>query len=81
MIHKIDYYFTAKNYISEHKENIEEIKQEAREYKKNNLDDQDKIFIFRNEKWIVVNHIGEIIYRSDIEAREFNAEEEINENV
>ena len=30
---------------------------------------------------IVVNNIGEIIYRSDIEAREFNAEEEINENV
>ena len=81
MIHKIKYYFTTENYISEYKENIEEVKQEAREYKKNNPEKQNKILIFRNEKWIVVNHIGEIIYRSDIEAREFNAEEEINENV
>ena len=81
MIHKIKYYFTTENYISEYKDSIEEVKQEVREYKKNDPEKQNKILIFRNEKWIVVNNIGEIIYRSDIEAREFNAEEEINENV
>ena len=81
MINKVKYYFKTENYTGEYKENLEEVKQEIREYKNNNPEDHGKIFIFRNEKWIVINTCGETIYKSETEVRELKAEEEVSENV
>ena len=81
MISKIKYYFKTENYTGEYKESLEEVKQEVRKYKNNNPENHEKVFIFRNEKWIVINTYGETVYKSDIEIRELKAEEEVNENV
>jgi hypothetical protein len=78
MIHKIHYYFTTENFTSEMKDNIEEIKQEAREKIKNT---ENKCFIFRVDSFTVVDKRGDLIYNSHSAIREFEAEQEVNDNV
>jgi len=80
MINKVTYYFISKDnrYVSDSKDNIEEIRKDAIEYKKNN---KEKVLIYRNEFSLVLDKNGETIYSSDISIREFNTEEEVNENV
>lgn len=78
MIQKIYYYFTTENFMSEMKDNIEEIKQEAREKIKNT---EKKCFIFRVDNFTVVDKRGDLIYHSRSTIREFEAEQEVNDNV
>lgn len=78
MIQKTHYYFTTENFMSEMKDNIEEIKQEAREKIKNT---ENKCFIFRVDNFIVVDKRGDLIYHSRSTIREFEAEQEVNDNV
>ena len=79
MIHKIKYFFKLGDYISDSKETIEEIKQEIREYKNKNEDQNSYFLIFKDESFLVIDKIGETVYKSNVESREFKAEEEINE--
>ena len=80
MINKVTYYFISKDnrYFSDSKDNIEEIRKDAIEYKKNS---KEKVLIYRNEFSLILDKNGETIYSSDIRIREFNTEEEVNENV
>ena len=75
MINKVKYFFQSENYISEYKNTLEEIKQDARLYKKEN---QFPCFIYKKEENNILDKNGNIIYKSDIETREFDAEEEVN---
>lgn len=78
MIQKTHYYFTTENFMSDWKDSIEEIKQDAREYIKQN---EGKCLIFRNENYTVIDKHGELIYNSRSTIREFEAEMEVNSNV
>lgn len=78
MIQKTHYYFNTDNFMSEMKDSLEETKQDAREYIKQN---QTKCFIFRIENYTVVDKHGELIYNSRSTIREFKAEQEVNDNV
>lgn len=78
MIQKTHYYFTTENFMSDWKDSIEEVKQDAREYIKQN---EGKCLIFRNENYIVIDKYGELIYNSRSTIREFEAEMEVNSNV
>lgn len=78
MIQKTHYYFTTENFMSDWKDSIEEIKQDAREYIKQN---EGKCLIFRNENYTVIDKYGELIYNSRSTIREFEAEMEVNSNV
>lgn len=78
MIQKIHYYFSSNNFMSDMKESLEEIKQDARIYIKEN---NNPCHIFRVENSIVVDKHGDLIYNSRITLREFNAEAEVNEDV
>lgn len=78
MIQKTHYYFNTENFMSDWKDSIEEIKQDAREYIKQN---GGKCLIFRNENYIVIDKHGELIYNSRSTIREFEAEQEVNDNV
>ena len=79
MIQKTHYYFNTENFISEMKDSLEEIKQEAREYIKSN--EKNKCFIFRVDNFTVVDKRGDLIYNSRSTIREFEAEQEVNDNV
>lgn len=78
MIQKIHYYFSSNNFMSDMKDSLEEIKQDARIYIKEN---NNPCHIFRIENSTVVDKHGDLIYTSHVTSREFNAEDEVNENV
>lgn len=78
MIQRIHYYFSTNNFMSDMKDSLEEIKQDARTYVKEN---NNPCYIFRVENSIVVDKHGDLIYSSRIILREFNAEAEVNEDV
>ena len=78
MIQKIDYYFSTNTFTSETNDNLDEIKRQAREYIKQN---NEKCFIFRNERCTVVDGHGDLIYNSRSTIREFDAESEVNADV
>ena len=78
MIQKIHYYFSTNNFMSDMKDSLEEIKQDARTYVKEN---NNPCYIFRVENSIVLDKHGDLIYSSRIILREFNAEVEVNEDV
>ena len=75
MIKKINFYFQSNNYTGVLRDNIEEAKQDAREFLKEN---SSYCFIFRNEFWQAFDKYGAIIYENHSLYREFNAEEEVN---
>ena len=78
MIQKTNYYFSTNDFISECNDNLDEIKRQAREYIKQN---DCKCFIFRNDRFTVIDCHGDLIYNSHSTIREFNAESEVNEDV
>lgn len=78
MIQRIHYYFSTNNFMSDMKDSLEEIKQDARTYVKEN---NNPCYIFRVENSIVLDKHGDLIYSSRIILREFNAEAEVNEDV
>ena len=77
MINKIKYYFKTGTFTSKTKESIEEIKQDVRNYKKQSKE-EDYIYIYKIENSIIFDKNGIVIYSSNINMREFNAEEEVN---
>ena len=78
MIQKTNYYFSTNNFISDINDNLDEIKRQAREYIRQN---DTKCFIFRNDRYTVVDCHGDLIYNSHSTIREFDAENEVNSNV
>lgn len=78
MIQTTNYYFTTKDFLSDINNNLDEIKRQAREYIKQN---GGKCFIFRNDRYTVVDCHGDLIYNSRSTVREFNAESEVNSDV
>ena len=77
MIQKTKYYFEIDNFTSDYFDAIEETKQIAREYKKNN-DIDENCRIFCQETFYVFGKDGTPIYYNKCVMREFMAEDEVN---
>lgn len=75
MINRTQFYFCTENHTGNIYDNIEEVMQEAREYLKNKTE---YCFIFRKEFWAAFDNGGNLLYKSNSEYREFDAELKVN---
>ncbi len=77
MILKTKYFFKTGEKVSEYRDTLEEAKHDVIMYKQETKEEDAEFFIFRNEKALICDKNGNLIYQSEVITREFHAEMEL----